>query len=375
MLITKEVILNIAMLNDWLHGGGAERSMVYIANEISERNDWPIDIYCLEGGNSYSLSKSVHHRPIRAKFSSKLHKLCSIFQDAVYIKRQMSLGNVDILLSFQLRSNIVNILSKMLGSKHKVVISERVYANDFYRDVWYSPIAFLLIRFFYNKADLITCNADDIKRGLRKLGINIDIEVINNGYPKSIIRDLANKKITHPVDNFEVGKISLVSIGRLAEQKGHRYLLEALSCLPPIEKNKFRLLIIGDGPLKNELESLLTQFDLNEIVKLIPYSDNPYYYLKKSDFLVLPSLYEGFPNVICESLIVGTPVLAFDFKSGASDLVTKSNGRLVKKLDIEALSKALVEFDFDSYHVDSSIINTVAELGDKYQKVFESVIK
>ncbi|EGQ7914930.1 TPA: glycosyltransferase [Vibrio parahaemolyticus] len=359
--------MKLAMLNDWLQGGGAERSMVYIANEISKRTNEEIDIYCLEGGNSFELNDLVKHKPIRRSFSSKYHKLYALLFDALFLRKKIRENNIETMLSFQFRSNLVNVISRLFGAKHRVIISERVYANHFYKDVWYSSVAFFMIRFFYNKADLVTCNAEDIKQGLIEIGVKKPIIVITNGYPKENIID---KAINHSVlmeDNFLPNKISLLSIGRLSEQKGHRYLLEALSMIENVDD--YRLTIIGEGPLKSELEKLIDDYSLKSVVKIIPFTSNPYCYFHKANFLVFPSLYEGYPNVICESLILGCPVLAFDFKSGSRELVSKENGKLVALKDVVGLADSISKFDYKGYNVNSEGINSVEALASQYQSV------
>ncbi|HHC7092718.1 TPA: glycosyltransferase, partial [Vibrio parahaemolyticus] len=145
------------------------------------------------------------------------------------------------------------------------------------------------------------------------------------------------------------------------------YLLEALSMIENVDD--YRLTIIGEGPLKSELEKLIDDYSLKSVVKIIPFTSNPYCYFHKANFLVFPSLYEGYPNVICESLILGCPVLAFDFKSGSRELVSKENGKLVALKDVVGLADSISKFDYKGYNVNSEGINSVEALASQYQSV------
>lgn len=359
--------MKIALLNDWMKGGGAERSMCYIANGLGDKGN--VNLYCLESGLSYELNSNVHHIPFRESFRGKLHKVFALFPDSLKLKKYSLKNKHNVVLSFQLRSNIVNVLAKMLGASHKVVISERVNPELFYKDQWYNLISFFIIRFFYNRADYITCNSSDTKVSLVRMGINVPIRVVTNGYKKENIRNESTKSFKEcNIKIFNDEKINILLIGRLCKQKGQLLALEAIANIK--NKDRFNFIFIGSGPLEDKIEKFIKDHELESVVSLLGFTDHPYFYIKNADYLLTPSLYEGYPNVICESIILGTPIISFEFLSSAKELVTKSNGYLIPMGNTEKLKELFEKIDKkNQFSMDDSMINTVDFLVDEYCRI------
>lgn len=343
--------------------------MVNLANKLVEKHDIRLEIFCLEDGLAYHLDSRVQHTPFRTRYRSKMHKLMSLIPDGFRMAKLLKRSGDEVVLSFQFRSNVINVLAKLFGARHRAIVSERVYANDFYRDQWYSFVAFFLIRFFYNRADAVTCNAEDIKTGLIEIGVRTPIHVITNGYDHDQIRAKAEDVLPTGLVNFDGVRRSILSIGRLSVQKGHTYLLNAIA--KTSNPDKYRVLIIGEGSLANKLDKEIQRLGLREIVKVIPFQKNPYAFIKACDYVAMPSLYEGYPNVVCESLLIGKPVLAFDFKSGCAELITAENGVRVPLFDVEELAARIDQFTPDSFNINTSMINSTEQLFTRYERVLQ----
>ena len=117
---------------------------------------------------------------------------------------------------------------------------------------------------------------------------------------------------------------TFVSIGTVFPQKGYDRLLNVHKKLID-EGLKHQLLIIGDGYDFNTIQNQLNKLGLQETAKMLGFTSNPYPYLKRADFYVMSSRYEGFPTVIAEALIFNKPISATDI-SGIRDLL--QDGRL-----------------------------------------------
>ncbi|QDT01872.1 Putative teichuronic acid biosynthesis glycosyltransferase TuaC [Rubripirellula lacrimiformis] len=107
--------------------------------------------------------------------------------------------------------------------------------------------------------------------------------------------------------------ISLVCVGRMTTEKGHRDLLDAMIDLEsrtPDQLPTIRLQLIGDGPLRSQLESLWSAAPRRHQIEFIGRVPNPAPWIAAADGLVLPSHFEGMPNVVLESMALGTPVIA-----------------------------------------------------------------
>ena len=163
------------------------------------------------------------------------------------------------------------------------------------------------------------------------------------------IKNLIEKKykidnvftIYNAVDNSENILLSAVKLkldfdyilyyGRLEDDvKNISLLLDAYK-RSKLKSNMVKLLILGEGKDKMKLMQKVISMNLNEDVNFVPFTRNPFAYIKNSKFVVLSSRYEGFPMIIPESLSVGVPVISVDCKSGPNEIIQSGyNGILVE---------------------------------------------
>lgn len=134
----------------------------------------------------------------------------------------------------------------------------------------------------------------------------------------------------------------LIAVGSLKPAKDFAVLLSAFARMR--EASNARLLILGDGPLRGELEALKSRLALKDAVDMPGFVTNPYPYFATADVFVLSSAWEGFGNVIVEALACGTPVVATDCRSGPREILEDGRyGRLVPVGDPAALAGAICQ--------------------------------
>lgn len=134
----------------------------------------------------------------------------------------------------------------------------------------------------------------------------------------------------------------IVCVGRLCEAKGQLLLLEAMEQLAT-EGLRFKLVMVGDGPLRTEIETLVAQLSLQEQVKITGWSSNSEVrqHILAARAMVLPSFAEGLPVVIMEALALGRPVIS-TYVAGIPELVEPGiSGWLVPAGSVEALKIAM----------------------------------
>ncbi len=131
----------------------------------------------------------------------------------------------------------------------------------------------------------------------------------------------------------------LLAVGRLVPAKGFDLLLEAFAAVSE-RCPDVTLHLLGEGPEEPRLREQAAALGLTGKVDFAGFTDNPYPYYKQADCLVIPSRYEGFPNVALEAMAVGTPVVAFDFPGG-SPVVSGVNGWRVAAGDVAVLAERL----------------------------------
>jgi len=195
-------------------------------------------------------------------------------------------------------------------------------------------------RALYPRADRILCPARAMKSDL----------VNNFGIPEESISYIPN-----PVDLEELDKAAqgespfrgagphLLSVGRLAPQKGFDDMIQALARLLP-SRPEAQLWILGEGSERERLEALSDELGVAGNVHLVGHVPNPYVWMRCCDLFVLSSHFEGLPNVVLEAIACGARVCAFDSPGGTREILEQIEGhRLVPAGDVPALADAIGE--------------------------------
>ncbi len=187
-------------------------------------------------------------------------------------------------------------------------------------------------------AGLVTVSVG-LKRRLVALGAAPErVRVLRNGVDLAAFRSPADREATRRALGFT--RPTLLAVGNLIPLKRHTLVIEALSYLPGVD-----LAIVGDGPEWPRIEALARRLGVVDRVRLlgrVPQERLPEIY-GGADILVHPSLREGWPNVLLESMACGTPVLAADFDSGHEILGEPEAGRIFAEATPTCLAAAIAE--------------------------------
>ncbi len=124
-----------------------------------------------------------------------------------------------------------------------------------------------------------------------------------------------------------------------------------------------KLIILGDGPLKEKLENLIKKLKLKKSVFLLGRISNPYPYLKKADCFVMSSNHEGQPVTLLESLVLDKYIIATDIAGNRS--VLEKNGGILVDNTIEGLKNAMIDYingkklynNFNPFIYNTNLIN------------------
>ena len=131
----------------------------------------------------------------------------------------------------------------------------------------------------------------------------------------------------------------VLGAGRLAEQKDFQTLIEAFRRVS--EKRPCRLIILGEGPKRGELEDCVRRLGLEDRVSLPGWVKNPYAFMSRAALFVLSSRHEGFPGVLIEALACGCPAVSTDCPAGPSEILEDPT-LLAPVGDPEALSRTML---------------------------------
>lgn len=179
-----------------------------------------------------------------------------------------------------------------------------------------------------------------------------DVSVLHN--PVDV--DSVRRRSREPVDDAWVERddVDLVLfVGRLERQKDLETWLRTFARVHQDHPNA-RGIIAGKGSQRDRLQALATALDLDDVVSIPGYVDNPYRYMRRADVFVLSSRFEGLPTVLIEALACGCQIVATDCPCGPREILRDGEfGHLAPVGDVEALARG----------VDASLVNPVpAEL-------------
>lgn len=143
-------------------------------------------------------------------------------------------------------------------------------------------------------------------------------QLIHEYEPEAVTAELRTALALEKWMPFENGVTTFITAGRLSPEKNQLRLIDAFAQVH-LERPDTRLVILGSGPLRNQLVGRIAELGIDRSVILTGQQSNPYAFLDRADCFVLSSDYEGQPMVILEAKIVGLPVVstAFDSVSGA----------------------------------------------------------
>ena len=226
------------------------------------------------------------------------------------------------------------------------------------------------------RADAVVCQSDAMRDDLRALlGARARLHVIWN--PIDGARARARAGATTAI---LPGAPALVTVGRLAPQKGHDVLLAALPRVRALYPG-LHLTILGDGPERARLEAQRASLGLTDAVTFAGFAAEPLPAVRAADLFVLASRYEGFPNAALEALACGTPVVLTDCPGANRDIVLPgTNGRLAGGATPEAVAAALLEalaerptYAREAIQGDCEARFSAARIVTAYERVISSV--
>lgn len=314
-----------------LSRGGAQGVFVNIVNNLHKANQ-EIKIVLQDSKNALYMEELQPDIPIcdlQVKNKKKL-----LFYIIDYVKK----NKIETALVFSHEITVYLYMAKKIMKQDFVIISrclntmsyEYGMSKSFFRK--YITRSFILM--FYRKSDLIIAQSHGIKEDLiENFRVSSEqIIVINNPIGLKFENEM-DRKTTCAREPY------ILYAGRLEEQKGLEMLLEAFSIL---NTRKIKLVCVGSGSQENKLKKKAEELGIYDRVEFVPHTNRIVEYYCAASATVLNSFYEGFPNVLVESISCGTPVVAYDLPSGPSEIILDGkNGYLVKYLDIQDLAEKI----------------------------------
>jgi glycosyltransferase involved in cell wall biosynthesis len=244
------------------------------------------------------------------------------------------------IVSFMSYANVIALLAGTIGNRRfPVVISEHTQLTDLLLEEGKGRAQTYTFRRLYPRADQCLAVSNAVRMDLiDKFGVS-PFKVKTVGNPISIDRSRI-ASLQHLRDrSIKQERVRLASVGALKFAKGHVYAIRAMCELP----ESYTLDLVGDGPLKHELEQLCRSLGISDRVRFHGYLADPMSILGASDVLLQPSLREGFGLSVIEAGLLGVPVVATNV-GGLPELVPGIvPGVLVPPRNVAAIVRAVVQ--------------------------------
>jgi len=347
-----------------LGGGGAERVLAGMANHwVSEGHS--VTLVTLDDGaeDAYDVDARVQRVALGVMRDSS-HGVAAVGNNLGRLRslrRALRRARPDFVIAFTDQICVLTLLAT-LGWRVPVIISERA-------DPRRHPLgrAWRWLRACsYRRCWAAVAQTDSVGDWLRPLVRGRPVYVIPNAVP--LPAEDERQRANELRERRPTGEHTIVAAGRLEHQKGFDLLVDAFAQLPAASRAAWRLVIFGEGSQRVTLTDQIERRGLRDRVRLPGWTDKLGVELAAADLLVLPSRYEGFPNVLLEAMARGLPVVASDAPCGPAEIVRDGiDGLLVPKEDAAELARAIAQL-IDNEPLRARMGERAVEVVSRYSK-------
>lgn len=309
----------ILLVINSLEGGGAERIMARVAAGLVEHLPGAdIGLLLLDDRErAYLVPEQI------TVFTANCDG--SLIRSVRAVYRHLSLWRPTVALSFLSRANVAAAITCRLHRIH-CVISERVHTTRHLGSASTGRFARMLIRLTYPLADSIIAVSDGVADELTS-GFGIDREKISVIHNPTDLEGIRSAGSLAP--EVQLPEKFFVSVGRLTPNKNVACLIRAFARL---RRSDVALLILGDGPLRVELENLAASQGVADLTHFLGFVDNPFAIVARACAYVSTSNAEGFPNALVEAMAQGVPAIATDCFSGPSEILARTKTGIARAM-------------------------------------------
>lgn len=369
--------LRICFFFHCFDGGGAERMTIALANELCARgHDITFLLRNSEGPLKELLSPSVRVIDMRLPKKGRFRKNLG---NVRFLRYAMRSEHFDVMVSVTAEMSQVAAVSTLFLRKRMPLVS--VVHNTLSKEVHsFQRIREFLFPLVNRRYDRVIAVSGAVKEDYITVchAPRDQVAVVYNPVIAPDFWERANERIAHPWLNKERGFVTLVQAGRLCSAKNHSLMLKALQLLN--ESGDYRLILLGDGELKESLIQEAVKLGISMRVDFAGFVPNPLPYFKNADAVVLSSRFEGLPTVLIEALAVGARLVSTDCPSGPAEILKNGElGVLVENHCPKALSEGIrlaLSREWDGEARKSRSLDFTSEKSaDGYLKIFKEAVK
>lgn len=359
-------------------GGGAERVTANLANHWAGKG-WSVTVVTLApmSADFYQLHPAVSRLSLDLAGDSQTaaQGIWQNLRRVHALRRTLRICRPDVALGVMSSANVTLALAAV-GLRVRVIGSEHVHPPTYPL----SPLWERLRRQVYGRLDALAVLTQQTARWFEAHTRARRITVIPNAAPWPLP---VHEPIVAPATVCRVGHRVLLAVGRLSEEKGFEQLLRAFSSLMK-KYPEWDLVILGEGPLRAELERQVVAAQLEGRAFLPGRVGNLAQWYERADLYVMSSRYEGFGNTLAEALVHGLPAVSFDCDTGPRDIIRPEiDGLLVPPQDVASLAAALdrlmgdagLRSRFGGRAVEARERFSIERIAEKWEELFDEVGK
>lgn len=362
-----------------MNPGGAETLIMNVFRNM-DRNRIQFDFlltsneegaYCKEirdlGGNIYKLDS----------FSNK-HPFKNILNVIDIIRKN---GNYDFIhLPMMFYSGWLCLAAYIAGIPNRIVHSHN--ANEDTNSSIFRKIYIVISRFLINKFSTIKISCGQRARNFlfgRNKKIIDETIILHNGIDITKFQNVSNKEVENLKYELGIDKDELVigEVARFARQKNHIFYIDLANYLK--ENNiKAKIVLVGSGELKNNLEIKIKESKLEDYFILTGIRNDINIFMNMFDVFCMPSIYEGFPVSVIESIASGTPCVLSDTISDETSLVDDMVYYVNLNEDISKWYETIkncIEKDYDKKYACKILREKGYNIDDVCKKIQEIYLK
>lgn len=312
-----------------LDPGGAERALVQLATRL-DRTRWLPAVFALGERGALTTELEAAGIAVTCLGAKRVRNVGVAWR----LVRELRRFRPELLQTFLFHANIVGRLAGRLAGVKHIVSGIRVAERRTRTHLWLDRATNGIVE----RNVCVSTAVAEFSHRTAKLPPEKTV-VIPNGV------DVARFEAAEPADlaqfGMPLGSRALIAVGRLDPQKGLQYLIEAMSGVV-LQVPDLHLLLVGEGPQRHQLETWIRERRLSDRVHIAGWRSDVPNLLRAAWCLVLPSLWEGMPNVVLEAMAAGLPVIATQVE-GTNELVQEGQtGLLVGSRSASALESAII---------------------------------
>jgi glycosyltransferase involved in cell wall biosynthesis len=317
----------ISILLSSFSSGGAERAMLNLGEAFADKGFDVEFLLAINEGEFLELAAS-RYRIVDLKLNRTYELPFKLFNYVIY-NRPFAL------ISNNWKHSLCGCLTRLLFPFFNLIVVE--HGSPTINTISSKIIFYIVGTVFYRLSTRVIAVSTGVADGIRKCtsGLSDKVTVIYNAINSNGYKLISTRKVSTTASR------TLITIGRLVQEKNHNLLLEAFAVA--VRVVNIRLVIVGVGPLETLLKEKAQILGIQDRVNFVGFHPRPNEFLSESDLFVLTSNHEGMGNVLVEALCCGLPIVSTDCHCGPREVLMDGKyGSLVSVGDVNSLAQAIL---------------------------------